>query len=466
MSRLPVILADSNWRFDLNRIPLIHRVLRWRPLQFTLVLVMLSFFVLALLTAFLGTPVGNRNFSIIFVWIVWWAFVIILLVPALGRGWCAICPIPAPGEWLQRQSFIHPRQRTLWTLGKRWPRRLKNIWVQNIAFLGVALFSAVILTRPWATGVVLLGFILLALGLSLVYERRTFCRYVCPVGGFIGLYSMSAPIELRVKNIDVCRTHDTKDCYLGNAQGYGCPWMVFPGSLQRNTYCGLCTECLKTCTMDNVALNLRMPGLDYFVSKERRLDESYKAFIMLACALAYSIILLGPWGLLKDAANFARLDWWVLYAAVFVLFNLVVLPGLFLGAAAVSRVLGGRGDVSLRSHFISTSYALIPLGLGAWIAFSLGFVLVNISYALPVIADPFGWGWNLFGLAQVPWTPLFPALVPYLQVPVLLGGLAFALYTLWRIQAEQRPYRPLLALLPPAAFLVATTLAFLWLYLG
>jgi hypothetical protein len=196
------------------------------------------------------------------------------------------------------------------------------------------------------------------------------------------------------------------------------------------------------------------------------LDEAYKAFIMLACALAYSIILLGPWGLLKDAANFAHLGWWLVYAVIFVLFNLVILPGLFLGVAALGRLLGGRREVSLRSHFISTSYALIPLGLGAWIAFSLGFVLVNISYALPVIADPFGWGWNLFGLAQVPWTPLFPALVPYLQVPVLLGGLAFALYTLWRIQAEQRPYRPVAALLPPAAFLVTTTLAFLWLYLG
>ncbi len=458
--------ADPSWRFDLTRIPLIHRLLRWRPLQFTLVLITLAFFVVAILTGLLGTTVGNRNFAIVFVWIVWWALLILLMVPALGRGWCAICPIPAPGEWLQRQSFIHPRRRKLWTLGKRWPRRLRNIWLQNISFLGVALFSAIILTRPAATSFVLLGFILMALGLSLVYERRTFCRYVCPVGGFIGLYSMSAPIELRVKDIDVCRTHDTKDCYLGNEHGFGCPWMVFPGSLHRNTYCGLCTECLKSCTMNNVAINLRAPGPDFFVAKERRLDEAYKAFIMLACALVYSIVLLGPWGVLKDAANFVRLDWWLLYAAGFLLLNLILLPGLFWLTTAAGRKLGGVPAVSLRDHFIHSAYALIPLGLAAWIAFSLGFVLVNISYALPVIADPFGWGWNLFGLAGTPWTPLFPAFVPYLQVPVLLGGLTFALYTLWRITGERSPARPLAAILPPAAFLTLATFAFLWLYLG
>lgn len=288
---------------------------------------------------------------------------IILLVPALGRGWCAICPIPAPGEWLQRQSFVHPRRRTLWTLGRRWPRRLKNIWIQNFAFLGVALFSAVILTRPWATGVVLLGFVLLALGLSLLYERRTFCRYVCPVGGFIGLYAMTAPIEVRVKDAEVCRTHDTKDCYLGNEHGFGCPWLVFPGSLTRNTYCGLCTECLKSCTMNNVAINLRAPGTDLFVAKGRRLDEAYKAFIMLGCALAYSAVLLGPWGALKDAANLGDLQSWVFYATGFLALNLLVVPGLFWLTTGASRQLAGLGSIRLKSLFVDNAYTLVLLGL-------------------------------------------------------------------------------------------------------
>jgi hypothetical protein len=84
---IPTVRPDSSWRFELTKISWVRRLLTWRPLQFSLTLVMLGFFVLAMLTGFFGTPVGSRNFSIIFVWIVWWALVIILLVPALGRGW-------------------------------------------------------------------------------------------------------------------------------------------------------------------------------------------------------------------------------------------------------------------------------------------------------------------------------------------------------------------------------------------
>ena len=98
----------------------------------------------------------------------------------------------------------------LYTLGKQWPRALRNIWLQNVGFLGVALFSTVILTTPLATALVLLGFMIVAIGTSLVFERRTFCRYLCPVGGFIGLYSQVAPIELRVKDTSICSSHTEK----------------------------------------------------------------------------------------------------------------------------------------------------------------------------------------------------------------------------------------------------------------
>ena len=56
--------------------------------------------------------------------------------------------------------------------------------------------------------------------------------------------------------------------------------------------------------------------------------------------------------------------------------------------------------------------------------------------------------------------------MPYLQVPVLLGGLAFALYTLWRILGERTRNRLTVSALPPAIFLTLATFGFLWLYLG
>jgi polyferredoxin len=278
-------------------------MLKSRALQPALMLVALLFFTLAIVAGMFGTPVGNRNFGIVFVWIVWWGLLILLLVPFVGRLWCAVCPIPAPGEWLQRRAIVNRVPGRLRTLRWRWPRRLKNMWLQNFGFLGVAIFSAFLLTRPNVSAWVLLSFMVGGVILSTLFDNRVFCRYVCPVGGFIGLYSLIAPLELRVEDPQVCATHTTKDCIIGNERGYGCPWMVYPGTLTRNAYCGMCVECLKTCPKNNIVINLRPFGDDLLEGNERRLDEAYKAFIMLGCALLYSVVLLGPWGEIQQWAN-------------------------------------------------------------------------------------------------------------------------------------------------------------------
>lgn len=450
-------------RFELSRIPLVKRVLVSRWLQWSLVAITLPFFLLAILAGLIGTPVGNRNFGIVFVWIVWWALLILLLVPFAGRAWCAMCPIPAPGEWLQRRALVQVRPGSkLYTLGLKWHPRLKNIWLQNATFLAVALFSTVILTTPLASAVVLLAFFAVALLTSVLFERRTFCRYLCPVGGFIGLYAQVAPVEVRVKDRDICAGHKDKSCYIGNENGYGCPWLVFPAALDKNTYCGMCTECLKTCPMDNVGVFLRPFGEDLLSSKGRRLDEAYKAFIMLTCALAYSVVLIGPWSLLKQAAYSVGSLGWGIYAVAFLAANLVLVPGAFLGCAWLAREWSHR-KFSLRKTFVQYAYALIPLGLAAWVAFTLSFVLINFSYAWQVLSDPFGWGWNLWGTADWNWTPYLTALVPMLQVPVLLAGLVAAIGMALRTAREQSVSPR--AALPIAAFCALFTAVMMGVYL-
>jgi polyferredoxin/plastocyanin len=463
-------------RIELTRIPLLKRLLLWRGFQPVLMLATLFGFVLAMMTGLFGTPVGSKNFGIIFVWIVWWAVLKIVLVPLTGRLWCTMCPIPAPGEWLQRRGIVVKRGNRPLSLARKWPRKLDNVWLQNVGLLAVTIFSPIILTVPSVTGIVLLIFIVMAVVLSLVFERRVFCRYFCPVGGFVGLYSMVSPLELRVKDLEVCRNHREKECYLGSAEGHGCPWMVKPWRLQRNAYCGLCTECLKTCPKDNVAVNLRPFGSDLFVERGRGLGEAYNALIMLTCALLYSAIFLGPWGWLKDWAGVTSISGRALYAGVFLAVNLLVVPGLFLLATALSKRLSAVRGVSLKQLFINHSYALVPMGLSMWIAFSFSFIFVNGSYALSIISDPFGWGWDLFGTRSFPWTPVLIGLVPYLQVATLIAGLVFSIYVAYRIGQQHsanesqttcgEPRRTIRGLLPIAAFLAVVTVAFLRLYLG
>jgi plastocyanin len=466
---LPGVLArapSTRKPIELDRWPLLRRLLRSRFFPWALHVATLAGLLAVIVSGFLGTAVGSRNLAIVAVWIVWWGLLVLALLPVGGRAWCMICPLPVPGEWLARRGLLQVQPGRPRSLNWRWPRFLRNIWLQNFIFLGVATFSALVLTRPLLTSIALAAFLVLATVTGLLFSRRTFCRYLCPVGGFIGLYSNLAPLQLRVRDEDICRAHREKECLRGSAQGHGCPWGVYPGTLERNGPCGLCTECIKTCPRENVTLRVGQPG-DGLLA-EARLDEAFKALIMLAAALLYAVVLLGPWGWLKDLAGQPFQPSFLLYAGALWGGSLVLVPGLFFLCAAAGRALGRLRAVPLRQYFARSAYALVPLGLGAWAAFTLAFVPANLSYALNVLADPLGQGWNLFGLRDTPWTPLLGPAVPSLQVGVLLLGLLVSLVV--AAAAAQRvgaaPRLAVWAALPVALFGLVYVGAFLRLYLG
>ena len=459
-------------RTELTRSPLVKSLLKNRWPQLIIGAVMLVGFLFSIMAGFIGTPVGNHNFSIVLVWIAWWAILMMVAVPFFGRGWCAVCPIPMPGEWIQRGAILEPPVKKPRWLNLHWPKKFRNIWLQNLTFTMVALFSIIILTTPKITAIMLLGMLFLAIGMSLVFERRAFCRYICPVSGFIGLYAQTAPMELRVKNKRVCMTCIGKPCYNGSSTlhqtskmvraevsggapdntdqhaGYGCPWDVFPGGLTRNSYCGLCMECLRTCPQDNIAVKLRPFAADLAL-RSHKMDEAYKALIMLGAAMVYTSVLLGPWGVLKSAAYSVGTLAWFSFIAAFLAFIFVLLPFLLWLSISLGKI-SSKSNLSTRHLFASFATSLIPLGMIFWISFSLSFVLTNASYILIALSDPFGWGWNLFGTAAIAWQPILSSVIIPLQIVVLIGGL------LWSVRTAQNVSREIN--FPPAPVIAFSTL--------
>lgn len=423
----------------------------------------LAVFVIVIGSGLFGTPVGNRNLSIVLIWIAWWAALILILVPFLGRSWCSLCPLPIPGEWIQQGTLLGPgSKRSGIGMNLKWPKKLRNIWLQNGSFALMALFSAVILTKPAVTAWLLLSMIVGAILMSLVFERRTFCRYVCPVGGFIGLYSLYSPVELRIIEQDTCKNHQIKTCYSGNENGYGCPWNVYPGAMQLNTNCGACFECLRTCPHDNIAINIRSFGEDLGKPGAIKMDESFKAILMLGSAAVYSAIMLGPWGEFKSAAySIGEYSWWI-FAGAFLAINFLILPALFYLAVLITQARTTPG-LSVLPAFKAYSGVLIPLGLGAWAAFSLAFVFTNGSYLWGVLSDPLGVGWNLIGSAGANWTPVLSGTTPGLVMAALLFGLIGSGQTAIKISwADQKLGHPW----PVILFSFVITVGLLWLLVG
>jgi hypothetical protein len=326
--------------------------------------------------------------------------------------------------------------------------------MQNISFLLLALFSSVLLTTPNITGIVLAAMLFAAIGLSTIFERRAFCRYLCPVGGFIGLYSQTAPIELRIKDKQVCVKCEGKPCYNGSDVGYGCPWDVFPGGLAKNTYCGLCMECIRTCPHDNIAVNLRSFSAD-LAKPSTRMDEAFKAFIMVGSAMSYAGVLLGPWGAFKDAAYNVGSSAWFIYAVIFLAIIFGILPGLF-SLGLYQR----HNDIPFKQRFASMSTALIPLGLMFWVAFSLSFVLTNASYILVALSDPLGLGWNLFNTANTTWQPMLTSILAPSQTLALVGGLISSARTAQKAANETR-----VSPIPVIVYCFVITSVMLWLLL-
>jgi len=446
-------------RIDLTHRPRLRGLLRSRWPQFALRAIGLAGLVLVILTGWFGSPVGSQNFAIMLVWIGWWTALKLVLLPFGGRSWCSICPIPMPGDWLQQGWLVRPGGKGL-NRGRRWPRRLRNTWLQAAGFAAIGLFSAVTLTTPVVTAWVFFGLIAAALVVSLVFEQRSFCRYLCPMGGFIGTYAVLAPIELRPQPDSAARYQAARDW------PRGCPWINNPAALKANTNCGLCLECLRTPSGDTMSLNLRPFDLELSQPNPFRLDEAFLSLILLSSVLVYTAVFQGPWGWLKQAAfSVGSPSWWS-FAAGFLLVCFGLRPGLLAAASEAARRLAGL-TASLRVVFSRFSRALLPLGMLAWIAFTVSFSFGKLAYLWPVLSDPFGWGWNLFGTAGIGWQPYLTALTPALESLLVGVGLVWSLKSIRRTGTQLGiPDGKSLAVVPVQTFALAVALGMLWLLIG
>jgi 4Fe-4S binding domain len=437
---------------DLTRFPRVKAALRNRWPQFLLRAITLAGFTFTILVGVMGSIVGSHNFAIIFVWIAWWTALKLFFIPFGGRSWCSICPIPMPGEWLQRGGLLEPGGKRL-GLGKRWPRFLRGNWLQGMGFLMIGLFSAVTLTSARITAFALLAIILLSFVLSLVFERRSFCNYLCPIGGFTGLYAQAGPVEVRVKETEVCAAHSEKLCY------DACPWGQYPLALKSSANCGLCMECLRVCPKDNIAVNLRPWGSDLQPGTRHHLSEAFLGSVMLASAVVDSAVFLGPWGSLKMAAYTIGSREWFLFAGSFLTFALLLLPGCYALCVSLANRLG-KSRRSLQNALTHSSQVLVPLGLMAWIAFTISFAFVKLGYVLPVVSDPLGWGWNLLGLQGQAGVGQVSRFSLDLQILVLAVGL------FWTVRVSRRISESVRQAIPLIVFSSAFTLAMLWLLVG
>lgn len=385
--------AGPSRRVDLLKSRLLLTLLKRRPLQFVLQLPVVAVFFVAVAAGLFGAQRAGSNLATVLTWTVWWTGLMVAAV-FIGKAWCMVCPWAAVGDWLQRLALWRKKDKIL-GLELKWPVGLRNLYPAVALFIVItwAEFRFHLVSRPAGTANLAIVTFLLAAAVALFYERRSFCRYLCPVGGMLGLYAMASAVELRARDRAVCRRCGDKDCVNGNDRGYGCPVFEYPESMDVNTYCILCTECVKTCPEDNIALSLRSPDRELTELRRTRGDEALFAVVIVGVVFFHSFTMIDLWfdwlGFATAAASLSAEAVATASLAASIAAVLIVYALFCVAAVAAGGAPGGRG-AALGEVFRGFAYPLIPLAFFSHIAHNSMHILMEGPAALSVLADPFG----------------------------------------------------------------------------
>jgi polyferredoxin/heme/copper-type cytochrome/quinol oxidase subunit 2 len=409
-------------------------VSRWPQTILMIIAMMLVYVVI--LTSVFGTKMSGRNLGVLLMWGVWLFLLISVMTPLLGRIWCTVCPLPLFGDYIQRRSLFEPLEgqkkeyrNKYYGLFLKWPVWLRNDWPKLFILLALTTFSATLVALPKITGFAAIALIVLPTVLAMIFEHRAFCRYLCPVSGFLGPFSRVSPFALRNKSQKICDRCKPHFCQKGSQNGWACPYGINTGEMKENTDCGLCFECLRSCLYNNVSVYSRPFGHEL---RTRNNSEAWLTIGVFTLALVYSILYQGHWPIVRDYVNILDKGNWglfLIYTIIVWTLVLVVMPGIIYLLSLAGKKLSGM-QYSAKNVFLTSAGALLPLGLMLWIAFVIPMLFVNVTFVIQSFSDPFGWGWDFFGTASIPWHQFLPRTVPWLQAILVLTGLYFSLRNL------------------------------------
>lgn len=429
MEAAPFNFLDVNW---------IKRLFKWRYLQPAFQIPLLAAFVLVVLLGFIDIQDGGKNLATKLTWTIWWAGIIFTFL-LVGRLWCLMCPFGALNEWASRA--VKPK--------RRFPRTLRNLWLANLMFILLTWADEQlgVVRSPAVTSWLVIFFAATAIVTGLFYLRRSFCRHLCPIGGLISIYSMTSPLELRAESQQRCKACRTKDCYQGNEQGHGCPMFEFPQIMDRNNYCNLCGECIKTCPEDNITLRLRPFSADIWATKKRQLDEAYLAAALVGITAFVTVVMLKSWlGWMVTLGKLIPINFIAFMkpvtflslteSAVFFFGSLVGVPALILAMAAwANRLAGPEKAKGVMPTFVTFSYMFIPIGLAMHLSHNVMHLMLEGTRIVPVIQRT-ALEFTPLNLGLPNWDigPLLPPVVVYwIQMSFLILFFAFSIYVGYRL---------------------------------
>ena len=391
--------------FSLARLPVIgaglRRLAASRGVLLGLRLLMVAVFLLIIVAGLFGTPVPERNIATVLTWNIWWSG-LVFSVFLLGSAWCAVCPWDALAQWLVRRRLWR-RAEPNNSLNLRVPRALQNVWPALLMFIGLTWLElgVGITIDPYATALVALLMVVLATLALSVWQRKAFCRYVCPVGRTVGFYSQLAPVELRPIDPDICARCETLDCYHGNEEVEPCPTWLVMGRLKQNSYCTSCGNCSQSCPHTNIVWRFRSPSVEAVHGARPHWDEAWFMLGLLALTAFHGLTMMPFWEVwMSQLARFigdsGRLLW---SFSIGLVACLAVVAAVYTLLVAMTRRWTGS-DLPFRRLFSVFGFVALPLAFAYHMAHNLNHLLRESAGLGDILMNPLGTGTLPLSMAE------------------------------------------------------------------
>jgi transcriptional regulator with AAA-type ATPase domain len=440
---------------DFLRHPLIPKIFIW--FNIFMVVVMAGF------TLWGGSrPEGHplqdsgNNPGMLITWLVWFP---ILPISAflIGRIWCGVCPIAGIGDLVSRiKKFNLPVPKIF---------KRMDFWLVIISFVFLDYIEELlgVADKPWATGMLLVVIISVSVLFCVLFERKTFCRYVCPLAGMLGAYSTMSMVEVR-GNKKICQTQcGQHSCYKGTEEAPGCPMFSYPASLSSNSECMMCLNCLKSCENRGTQVNIRPPLQELWRQSQPLFSLSFLGVLLVGLMarhqfpkLTYCIFFEKYLGVSEG----------VMHTLVYLTFiALTMIPftlGSTLSAAAsrekVSENMAHYGmafiPLAMSGHLAHVAHEFLSNGIYEFIGYLVKFYH-SIVYRIPI------------GTREVVISHFINgAVITFLKFMIIFGGLLASLIALIMIARRLSEKNVFARILPHLLILVFFWVGYLFIFTG
>jgi polyferredoxin len=311
----------------------------------------------------------TRNVGTSLTWVLWWPLIPLFFV-LIGRFWCAICPFGKVSDIIRK------------TIGSNRPApkylRKYGLWLIDLFFIAITYSDHIwgVVESPRGSGYLLLLLVTMVVGTSVFYERRTFCKTLCFLGGLSGNYSRSGGLELR-GTPEVCKTCKTQSCFKGSEKAEGCPMFQFARTMDSSADCNLCGNSVKNCPNDSIRISPRVPTAELWGIKMPMIEYTFLVAVIMGIVFVQNITMVAIWqDILKAIGSVTGTDNYNVNFTVTFIIAMAIPVGLLFTTAKIATVLGGSVE-KVKKNFIRFGYAIIPLDLAGHLAHNLFHIITE-----------------------------------------------------------------------------------------